>query len=385
MCNNKSKVVLIERYLVFYRQELYRRLSNIYDLTFLYSGEQLGDLPELTGVSKRSLRSFSAKICGRRKIVWMSALRDLLAIRPKVVITEISTSLLSTWLLFLLRPFLGYRLLFWGHGLEDYWSTKPCLTYGDRLRLLWFRWSNGVIVYGHRGLAELRQFLPSHPNLVRSPNAQNSDLQELEFEKMGAEGRDRIRDSLGITTFAFVYIGRLAEGKGLERVPALAKFLQANGAQVEFHFIGSGQGETNLRDGLLKLGVKVVFHGTLTGEAEKGRILFACDCLLGPGPMGLAIVDALGYGCPVLALGDNNFAQKHGPEIEYVVDGESGFIRGTLPAWQDCALQLVQDKVLLAQLRNGAIRVFQRECLISRQIEGACAAIDKSVSGQCGT
>jgi glycosyltransferase involved in cell wall biosynthesis len=384
MIPKKTKVVLIERYLVFYRQEIYRRLADLYDMTFLYSGEQLGDLPELTGVRKQAVRCMASKIRARRKIVWMSVLRALVAIRPNVVIIEISTSLLSTWLLFLLRPILKFRLLFWGHGLEDYWKTKPNLTYGDRLRLLWFKWSDGVIVYGHRGLAELRTFLPSHPNLVRSPNAQNSDEQEVQFLKLEISGRAAARIALGIESFAFVYIGRLADGKGLERIPEMARFLHSKGTPFEMHFIGDGPARDNLQKELADIGVKAAFHGTISDEPSKGKILYACDCLLGPGPLGLAIVDALGYGCPVLALDDSNFHQKHGPEIEYLKPGISGLLARTPRDWLNAALDLVASNQAAHELRGGSLATFRSECQIQSQLDGVCQAVEQCLTGRAG-
>lgn len=376
----QTKVVLIERHLIFYRQELYRRLSDFYDMTFLYSGEQLGDLPELTGVRKKVVRHLSAKIRGHRKVVWMSVLRDIIALRPEVVISEISTSLMSTWLLFLLRPICKFRLLFWGHGLEDYWKTRPRVSPGDWVRLLWFKWSDGVIVYGNRGLGDLRAFLPEHPNLVHSPNTLNSDAQTGQFAKLEQEGRAAVRRELAINSFAFVYIGRLANDRGLERIPALIRCLHEKGVPVEMHFIGSGPARAGLQNELESSGVRVVFHGTLTEEASKGRILYGCDCLLGPGPLGLAIVDALGYGCPVLALHESNFNRKHSPEIEYVKPGISGYLEQTMQEWMARALALVTSSQTAMELRNGALATFRSECQIGSQLDGARRAIDRCVA-----
>ena len=370
----RRSVFVIERYMVFYRQELYRKLGEIYTMVYLYSGESLGDLPDVTGIEKVVVPSHACNVRGRRKIVWMSVFPQIFRRRPRVVITEISISLFSTWLLIFLRPFLGYKLLFWGHGLEDYWRTVPRLSFGDRLRLLWFRWSDGVIVYGRKGLEDLRKFLPAHPNLARSPNALNSDSQREQFLALEQEGREAVRESLGIRDFAFFYIGRLAEGKGLERLASLAAHLKERGACFEMHFIGSGSAGESLRTQLHALGVQAVFHGTITDEKRKGRLIYAFDCLLGPGPLGLAIVDSLAYGCPVLALSDKNFTQKHGPEIEYVRNGLSGFVTESATEWQEKALSMAVSHV--PELRTGARSAFCSECQISAQLAGVTQAID---------
>lgn len=375
----RLKVFLVERNLVFYRQELYQRLGAVYNMTYLYSGDPLGDLPGVSGIQKLVVPFLSLKLRGRKKIVWLSILSQMLRQRPHVVITEISISLFSTWLLFMFRPFLGYKLVFWGHGLEDYWRTKPGLSPGDRLRLLWFGWSDGVIVYGRKGLEDLRGFLPKHRNLVRSPNAQNSDLQSRQFQVLEAEGRDNIRTSLGINNYAFVYIGRLTEGKGLDRIPQLADYLKEKHAKFELHFIGSGEAGEELKTALKKMGVKSVFHGTVTEEAGKGRLLYACDCLLGPGPLGLAIVDALGYGCTVLALSDQNFKQKHGPEIEYVSQGVSGYVELSPEDWMSRALRMANTDVDADRLRRGALALFHEECQTGIQLKSACQAIEGSI------
>jgi glycosyltransferase involved in cell wall biosynthesis len=370
----RPSVIVIQRYMVFYHQELYRKLGEIFTMAYLHSGETLDDLPDVIGIENVAVASHSCNVRGRRKIVWMAVFSQIFRRRPRVVVTEISISLFNTWLLFLLRPILGYKLLFWGHGLEDYWHTAPKLSFGDSLRLLWFRWSDGVIVYGRKGLEDLRKFLPAHPNLVRSPNALNSDAQREEFLALEREGREAVRESLGIRDFAFFYIGRLAEGKGLERLTTLAARLKMKGVRFEMHFIGSGSAGESLRTQLHALGVQACFHGTITDEKRKGRLIYAFDCLLGPGPLGLAIVDSLAYGCPVLALSDKNFTQKHGPEIEYVRNDLSGFLAETATEWQEKALIMADPNY--ANLRTGALSVFRSECQISAQLAGVTQVID---------
>ncbi len=373
-------IVFVERYLVFYRQELYRRFATMFRTVFLYSGEQLGNLPNIAGIPKREVKCFATTIRRRRKIVWMAIIRHLFEAKPDIVVTEISISLLSTWVLFFLRPLLGFRIVFWGHGLEDYWRTRPGISLGDRIRLLWFRWSDGVIVYGKFGLNDLRSLLPKHLNLVRSPNALNSDAQNQQFELLNREGRNAVRGDVGIRSYAFCYIGRLAEDKGLERLPQFAAALHARGVIFEFHFIGSGPAEAFLRSAFDNLGISTTFHGTITEEGTKARLLYAFDCLLGPGPMGLAIVDAIGMGCPVLALSDALFSQKHGPEIEYVIDDCSGWVCSDELSWIRKAEELCREGSGCTKLRAGARTVFASQCQISQQMEPAIVAFERSLS-----
>ena len=127
-------------------------------------------MPSLEGVDQSVCSYFEVNRASKRKILWINVFGDVLKRRPKIVITEASIALLSTWVLFILRPVLGFRIIFWTHGLENYWKTKPRLSIGDHIRLFWFRSCDALITYGGAGTGELINLGVENNKIFEAPN-----------------------------------------------------------------------------------------------------------------------------------------------------------------------------------------------------------------------
>lgn len=115
------------------------------------------------------------------------------------------------------------------------------------------------------------------------------------------------------TTNYFLTVSRLARAKHID---VLIK--AANISKIKLKIIGSGRDEERLR----KLaGPSVEFLGNLTDEELKKTYLNAKAFIFASKDeeFGIAVVEAMGYGLPVIAY-------KSGGIPEYVVDGKNGYL-----------------------------------------------------------
>jgi len=101
-----------------------------------------------------------------------------------------------------------------------------------------------------------------------------------------------------------------------------------------------------------------------TFDDEKGTALASSALMLMPGLVGLAIVDAFAFGCPLVTT-DQAF---HSPEVEYLRDGENGVMlpRETTPTeYAEAVAALLREPERLLKLREGCERSAQELSMTS--------------------
>ena len=142
-----------------------------------------------------------------------------------------------------------------------------------------------------------------------------------------------------------LFIGRLIPSK---RISVLIKYyilLKQNHQNLKLEIIGDGP-DNHIVETAIKQDESISWHGTLVDEANIAPIMKRASLVFIPGLSGLSINHAFAYGKPYLTLK----ADKHGPEISYLDDGENGYILND---------NIVEDIKKIAQLLN------DRELLIN--------------------
>jgi glycosyltransferase involved in cell wall biosynthesis len=136
--------------------------------------------------------------------------------------------------------------------------------------------------------------------------------------------RSSIRADLGIEGCAFVFVGRLWEGKGVSHLLAAFKTVLASGVDATLLLAGDGVDEARYRlassEGVLR--GRVVFTGFIQ-QAALPRIYAAADVLVFPtlgDPHGLVIEEAMASRLPVITTTAAGDIEQRLP------DGRAGFI-----------------------------------------------------------
>ena len=99
----------------------------------------------------------------------------------------------------------------------------------------------------------------------------------------------------------------------------------------------------------------VIFTGEISDWETSAKYLYCSDLMIIPQSAGLAINHAFSFGLPVVTQKDNPQGPFHGPEIEYVVDSQTGFIcdHGNLEQMALCAEKIIGNKTAFTNQVGG--------------------------------
>ena len=94
------------------------------------------------------------------------------------------------------------------------------------------------------------------------------------------------------------------------------------------------------------------------------------DVFSTPGHIGLAIVEAMFWGLPVVLL-----KGSHAPEIYYMKQGKTGYLADDEKDLDDYMTDLLGDDQRLQDMSEACVAEYDRECHIDRMYEGFIEAV----------
>jgi len=323
-----TRVLLQQNTIAHYRVRLYECLADQPDVAFEFVADPRSDTPYLATVGAgREGPAFTA--CpvwrfglGNEAELYLQpgALRRLLFGEFDVAIALGSPYSLTTWLMLLLGPLVGTRVLLWTHGLiaeekgPKWW-----------LRSLLYRSAAGLLLYGERAreLLAARGFAASRLFVVK--NSLDPDLQARAEADLDPRAVSDMRQRLGLLPEdrALVFIGRLQAVKRLDLIVRVVAALLAGGHRVHALLLGDGAERHALGRLAEELGVEhlVHFEGAQYDERVIATYFSVSDLCLIPSGAGLSVMHALGYGTPVLT---HDRPELQFPEVEAILPGETG-------------------------------------------------------------
>jgi glycosyltransferase involved in cell wall biosynthesis len=296
--------------------------------------------------------------------------------RPAVVICEYAFGFSTFWKLLLLRPFFRYRLIGWSHGIKnrDMVHTRKSNHY--RLTGFFLKRLDAGIIYSSARMQKLGEMIPAiKSKLFTANNTLDTAAYVRVHDHLQTEDRDALKAQLGISpAFNLVYLGRMRREKRIDIVVDTWKSLRQ---KYDIGLICIGDGEE--RDALLQSRIPegILLPGPIHDIEESGKYLSVADAIINPGYVGLSIVHAFAFGLPMITCRSTEQGPFHSPEIEYLKDGENGFLCDSDPA--DIAAhveRLILDPDLLARMRESALRTVREEANIERMIDGFRQAIE---------
>jgi len=241
--------------------------------------------------------------------------------RPKIIIIEFTLSIITNWFFLILRPFFKYKIILWSHGYNRKKGFNPKKNFSDKLRAYWMNKADAIILYGYKGKKMIEPFTLNREKIFVAPNTLDTNkLLEIR-NKLEKTGEENIKKELGLKEkYNLIFLGRLLKEKEPEK---LLDILSDKLKSIELHFVGDGP----LYSKLLRKssGLDVRFWGSIADNIFLGKLLFSSDLLVIPGCIGLSVVHSFCFDCPVITQKKSNNGPFHGPEIEYVVDGQTGF------------------------------------------------------------
>lgn len=265
----------------------------------------------------------------------------------------------STWAAAAVGRIRRRRVLLWGHG----WKRAE-RGLKRRLRLPFYHLVDGVMVYGDRakqlgvsygvGAEKIRvvyNSLYSADQLPQQPLRDNSD-----------DDRPTL-----------IYSSRLTARHRLDTLTeALAGWPRSRSAP-RVVIVGDGSERSRLEQVFAGAGVDVEFLGAVYDFETLKRLYAAADLALSIGGAGLNVIQALGFGVPVVAEAGH---RDSSPEVEAVIEGQTGryYEAGSADSLRKVLLELLESPQLIQRMGSQGLDVVRRRYTAERHaaaIEGA--------------
>lgn len=314
--------------------------------------------------------------------IYQPVVREILYGGYDAVVLGHEVKYLSSLLLALLARLRGIAVIYWGfgyypkRGFSHRTDThRGALAAARLIKDAFARLADGYLAYTRSGAERLVAIGYPRERIFVLQNTIDMTEQLRLYDAVQARDPQAIRAKLGLRTdsVVLVYIGRLVEFK---RVDWLIEAVRRIGRErrtarpVEALIIGAGPVEPQLR-ALAADVPEVHFLGALPPDEEVACCLKVAAAVVIPGAVGLAVNHGFAHGRPVIT-GRN---ELHGPEIEYVCDGENGLIvAGGAEEFAAALARFADSAQQQARLADGAL-----EARAALRIETMVEQFDRGV------
>lgn len=376
----KGGIVFVERIFPLYRKAVLDIIYKNREFVFLHSIDKGFGVKQTKAGYSSIIKAF---YYGRKESsVWLFILKKLFQHRPGIVIHEFSAGIISIPLLLAFCKITGTKLIFWGHMYNRQNGFFPQKSLSDKYRLWLWRRADSLITYSQSDKEILISNKIPEEKIFIAFNTVNTDVFLELRNKLEEAGRTRIKNELNFKhEFNLTFIGRLYKEKKPELLLDLLAGLKQRGLpSVAIHYIGDGEMLPILREKSIQLGVEkdVFFHGAVYDEMKTGEMLFCSDLMIMPGCVGLSVNHAFCFNCPVVTFKEINLDPAHGPEIEYIIDGKTGFLINDHST--ETLVEVVADYLNSTELRitmQDEVRyLIEEKCPIGKMAEGVVNAIN---------
>lgn len=253
--------------------------------------------------------------------------KQILDSQAQIVVLEGNIFNISTWAAAIFLRLRRKTLLYWGHGWKRYEKGAKLA-----IRKTFYRISHGHLVYGVKakefakavGLDD-RKFYPVF----------NSFLEAKDVGLATAPGKT----DHGHRSLRLIFSGRLTPRHAVSDALQAVVQVRSQGWDVRLTVIGDGPEGSKLRELAQNDPESVDFLGPIYSLERLRQAYANADVAVSPGASGLNVIQALGFGVPVIAAAGN---PESGPEIEAVRHMKTGILYE--PAVQELS-ELIQGLI----------------------------------------
>jgi glycosyltransferase involved in cell wall biosynthesis len=351
--------------------DFYRRLakSDALDLHVAYGDTMPGSaLPAVKTIPDVPVHRLENVIIGPKQalIVQKGVIETIAEIRPKVVIAEFSPRILTNLRLLRLRRKYGFRLVYWGHGIEP--ESGPAAI---RIRLRMANAADALITYSGPQRENFIQLGLPEQKVFAAWNSINTDDSLRLRTPFDPDERNRI-----------VVIGRVNAFKRVDLViNAFARAFPRLPERIKLTIIGEGPALEEIRELAKSLDIadRVEITGAIYARDAEGKVTGAPEEMIAPylndslfsvtgGPIGLNLIQTMAYGVPMLLAE----GEHHPPEICAAEIGENAaqFKAGDVEDLANRMVELVNDAATLRKLSAGSVQTIERRFNLATMAKG---------------
>lgn len=319
---NRRKVAIIWSHIPQYRVRFYEVLRDKLDqmgieLVLIYGQPSPKDALKKDAVDLhwgRKIHNVYFTI-GRWVFCWQPALS--LVRDADLVIVEMANKMFINYFLLLLNSLRLKKIAFWGHGRN--FQAKNVDGFSEWIKRVlstkvhwWFAYNNTSAK-----IVEALGFPNTRVTVVQ--NAIDTSKLINELGKLKCEDLEQVRREIGVTgRHIGLYVGGMYPEKRLNFLLDSLLYIREQIPDFEMIFIGSGTDAYLIED----MSRKYSWLHYLGSKFNTDKVpYFALSHLfLMPGLVGLAIIDCLAMGLPLITMKNS----LHSPEIEYLHTRENG-------------------------------------------------------------
>lgn len=324
-----------------------------------------GDIAWATPIHNRYFR------IGGRTVTWQPALRamggaDLVILdqENRLLINYVAQALRHQW-----RP----RIALWGHG-RNYQAERD--EFSQHWKRYWATRCDWWFAYTTETQASLESYGFPSDRISVTNNAIDTSAIRRAAAEIDSAHLDTLRGQLGIATENVgVYVGGLYRQKRIEFLLAAAAHIRERVPDFTLLVIGDGEDRTIVEQAAA-VHPWVKFTGARFGR-EKVALLRLGKVFLMPGLVGLAILDCMAAGVPLVTTA----YPYHSPEVAYLEAGRNGLMVNdwqSPSAYAEAVVSLLvsdalHNKVAAAALATSAM--FTIEQMVVRFADGIQSAL----------
>lgn len=335
----RATVTLIQPYVPRYRVPLFDSLSaelakSGIELTVL-AGRPSGAQAERRDDSQSHpwLRQSPVHLAGRRagRAHW-SRSRALWK-KDDLVVALAQATRLDTWQV-LFRRNSGRSSAIWGH-IDAYVTERSWLR--SALMSVMVRRAGHTFAYTPSGAKRAIELGARRDRVSAFMNTVDTAELSAAIAGFGPRGRAEYRAKIGVgDSPLFAYIGALDAEKRIDFLANALEELWLQDPNARVCIVGEGA-DAPLLDKAVERG-QAIMLGHVAGH-YKAPLLASADAILNPGRIGLLAVDAIVARLPIVTTPWD----RHGPEFEYLVDGQSVVVAlSDARQYAACALEVAR-------------------------------------------
>lgn len=303
-----NSLLIIQPIIPHYRKFFFQRISELYTLRVLYGRKNNGFKVENLPFGKK-VRTLTFL-----KLEFYCLHREIRQFRPQVIVTYGEVKQLSNLLLILMKPIYKYKLFFWSHGFQE-----GKLTIVDRIRLILFKLSDGVIFYTKRCYERSNKL-----DLVNTTYINNTlDINKIfEINKsINIYSKDDLKQKYKIKeNIVGIFVSRFTDAKKPMLLLELMQKINKSNNQIGFIIIGAGDVKPDFK--------KFPFiydFGNIYDDVKKAELFKCADFFIMPKWTGLSIVEAFANGLSVYTMAESKDLNDQSVEYSYI-NSDNGYI-----------------------------------------------------------
>lgn len=309
----KPKLLICWRYFPEYRKEIMQKLSNYFDLSYMYGNSQKNDaviqIEKLEGVNL--IRHAVYEIFNGFFYFDLAFYKEVKINKPDYIVIQPTPRDLTIFFKLIWCKLTNTKVIGWGMGKMP-GRNNMVQKLHDIFVFLVIIQLDKMICYSSTASSYYKSISSSLVcDVLVNTKVITDDSEGFKKKKSIVRPKSQIN---------IVFLGRLIASKQVVvLLEACSKVLIKYQLNVCLNIIGTGPEETNLKESAKALDVTTVFHG-FKRDAELYEILRQMDIFVLPSLGGLAIIDALYSSLPIIS------GPADGTENDLVIDGYNGYV-----------------------------------------------------------